>query len=214
MGEDFHFNSVRGVRGVHLNGRDAAGDGRGSRRGRRVYSARQRKAGSRPFAAGRVQCLIPAYIGLLGGDLTQLANLDGLSGLPAYLALLGGDPLTAAGGLAATDGIPAYVGALEAALGGDPSGALTALGGVDNFSALPQYASLLGGDLTALNNLASVSAIPPYIALAGGDIDATGGLDSVSAVRTFVPDPMACSALAELTRHSPMQSLANLATLR
>ena len=71
------------------------------------------------------------------------------------------------------------LGALEAALGGDPSGALTALGGVDNFSALPQYASLLGGDLTALNNLASVSAIPPYIALAGGDIDATGGLDSV-----------------------------------
>ena len=78
------------------------------------------------------------------------------------------------------------MGALEAALGGDPSGALTALGGVDNFSALPQYASLLGGDLTALNNLASVSAIPPYIALAGGDIDATGGLDSASAVRTFV----------------------------
>ena len=34
---------------------------------------------------------IPAYIGLLGGDLTQLDNLDALSAINPYIALAGGD---------------------------------------------------------------------------------------------------------------------------
>ena len=145
---------------------------------------------------------IPAYIALLGGDLTALDDLDSLSAVNPILALLGGD-ITALDDLDSTSAINPYI----ALLGGDltalddldsvsainpyialAGGDLTALDDLDSTSAINPYIRLAGGDLTALDDLDSTSAINPYIALAGGDITATGDLDSLSAVDTFFGD--------------------------
>ena len=126
---------------------------------------------------------IPAYLDLLGGDLSSLADLDGFNGLFAYAALLGGDPLAASGGLAATNGIPAYVGAAASAIGGGARGVVDALGGVDNFSALPAYADILSGNLDSIGDLDSVNGLPAYSALASGDLlGAASGLDATNGI--------------------------------
>jgi hypothetical protein len=127
---------------------------------------------------------IPAYLDLLGGDPTSLlTDVASFNGIPAYLALLAGDPLTGSSGLAATNGITAYVGAVASAVGGDARGVVDALGGVDNFSALPAYADILSGNLDSIGDLNSVNGLPAYLALAGGDpLGAASGLDATNGI--------------------------------
>ncbi|MGY4650751.1 hypothetical protein ACVWWN_004547 [Mycobacterium sp. URHB0021] len=124
---------------------------------------------------------IPAYVDLLGGDLSGLAGLDGVNGIFAYAALLGGDPSTAASSLAATDGIPSYLGAVASAAAGDARGVVDTLGDIDGFSALPVYADLLSGKLDAVADLDSVNGLPAYLALLSGDpLAATSGLSAAN----------------------------------
>jgi hypothetical protein len=130
---------------------------------------------------------IPAYLELLGGDLSGLAGLDGFNGLFAYAALLGGDPLTAASGLAATDGIPAYLGAVASAVAGDARGVVDTLGDIDGFNALPKYADLLSGKLDAVGDLDSVNGLPAYLALLSGNpLAAASGLSATNGIPSLL----------------------------
>jgi len=130
---------------------------------------------------------IPAYLDLLGGDLSGLAGLDGVNGLFAYAALLGGDPLTAASSLAATDGIPAYLGTVASAAAGEVRGVVDTLGDIDGFSALPAYADLLSGKLDAVDNLDSVNGLPAYLALLSGNpLAATSGLSATNGIQSLI----------------------------
>lgn len=130
---------------------------------------------------------IPAYLELLGGDLSGLAGLDGFNGVFAYAALVGGDPLTAASALAATDGIPAYLGAVASAVAGDARGVVNTLGDIDGFSALPAYADLLSGKLDAVSDLDSVNGLPAYLALLSGDpLAAASGLSATNGIPSLL----------------------------
>ncbi len=130
---------------------------------------------------------IPAYLELLGGDLSGLAGLDGFNGLFAYAASLGGHPLTAASGLAATDGIPAYLGAVASAVAGDARGVVDTLDDIDGFSALPEYADLLSGKLDAVGNLDSVNGLPAYLALISGNpLAAASGLSATNGIPSLL----------------------------
>ncbi|MCC9181980.1 hypothetical protein [Mycolicibacterium mageritense] len=137
---------------------------------------------------------IPGYLALLGGDFSGLSSVDGVTAWVDFVQSGGDlhsfttiedDPTTpnvdeTQAGYAALNGTEAWQNFLTT---GDLSA--DGLGGIDAFSAIPAYATLLDSEATqdekddALESLDLVSAIP---SIRDGDLS---GLDSLNAIPAY-----------------------------
>ncbi|BDY26713.1 hypothetical protein [Mycolicibacterium mageritense] len=138
---------------------------------------------------------IPGYLALLGGDFSQLSSVDGVTawedffnggGLHSFTTIED-DPTTpnvdeTQAGYAALNGTEAWQNFLES---GGTDFSADGLGGIDAFSAIPAYATLLDSEASqedkdkALESLDLVSAIP---SIRDGDLS---GLDSLNAIPAY-----------------------------
>ncbi|TXI63635.1 hypothetical protein [Mycolicibacterium mageritense] len=135
---------------------------------------------------------IPGYLALLGGDFSGLSSVDGVTAWVDFVQSGGdlhsfttvedenGDVIQA--GYAALNGTEAWQNFLES---GGTDFSADGLGGIDAFSAIPAYATLLDSEASqedkdkALESLDLVSAIP---SIRDGDLS---GLDSVNAIPQY-----------------------------
>ncbi|MDV3128951.1 hypothetical protein M1247_28875 [Mycobacterium sp. 21AC1] len=150
---------------------------------------------------------VPAYAKLLDGDLSGLGDLDSTSAIPSYIALASGEgtvenliPLESVNGLYSfskfpEEGFEAFV-PTEDEEGNVTNPGYAALSGVSSWQ------KFAAGDVGALGGIDAFSAIPNYLTLAdpeatpGAKADAIRGLDSVSAIPEYLGLPTAAEAKA------------------
>jgi hypothetical protein len=140
---------------------------------------------------------IPAYVALLGGDLSVLSDLDLLNALPAYVAFLSGGGPDALADFDALSAVPVFVGTDGVFTGGG----INALGGYDALSALDTFFGtgatpaesgvFTGGGLAALEPNEDLGQ-PGYAALSA--IPALLDIPPLEAPTTPPPPPMGSAA--------------------
>ncbi|WP_229481257.1 hypothetical protein [Mycolicibacterium mageritense] len=163
-------------------------------------------------ALGELDALsaIPSYLALLGGDAAGLDGLDLLNGIPAWTDFIetgdldsfttktDADGNVTQAGYAALNGTKAWENFLTS---GDISS--DGLGGIDAFSAIPAYATLLDSESTdeqraeALSSLDSVSAIP---ALQSGDLSKLDSVNAIPAWQTALDSSASTAERADALR--------------
>jgi hypothetical protein len=151
---------------------------------------------------------IPAYIGLAGGDLTQLNNLASLSAINPYIGLAGGD-LTQLNNLSSLSAINPYI----ALAGGDitATGDLASVSAVNTFfgdGPLGTGGVFTGGGIDALapdaagnGGYAALSALPVFVGSQGllttGNVNALSNYAALSAIPAYLaPTPPPATTLA------------------